>query len=335
MYGKKYAWVEAVKNWRRINALKKKIESFDFATMPDGRYYGGIMYFGAHTGRFSGSGGNLNLQNLPKGAMFGVNLRNLIAPKPNRRLLAVDLSQIEVRTLCWLAKDSETLKEIAECSDIYEAFAIRFGLWDKSKGSMKANDPALRHKVKAMVLGCGYGAGSAKFAIMSGMTEKEAEGAVSLYRRKMSKVKKLWGELNTNMIASYDTGAVYTEEIPSGRSLNYGRLKLSKTSDKKLHYMAIMPRNGKRLPVKLWGGLLAENLSQALARDIFSDMLCKIHNAGFEIVMHIHDEVVVEVDSDKAEESLKQIIKIMSTAPEWIPDIPLSAEGDILTCYTK
>jgi DNA polymerase len=64
-------------------------------------------------------------------------------------------------------------------------------------------------------------------------------------------------------------------------------------------------------------------------------MLCKIHNAGFEIVMHVHDEVVVEVDSDKAEESLKQIIKIMSTAPEWIPNIPLSAEGEILTCYTK
>jgi DNA polymerase len=335
MYGKKYAWVEAVKNWRRINALKKKIESFDFATMPDGRYYGGIMYFGAHTGRFSGSGGNLNLQNLPKGAMFGVNLRNLIAPKPNRRLLAVDLSQIEVRTLCWLAKDSETLKEIAECSDIYEAFAIRFGLWKKSKGSMKANDPALRHKVKAMVLGCGYGAGSAKFAVMSGMTEKEAEEAVSLYRRKMSKVKKLWGELNSNMVTAYDMAVPYTEEIPSGRSLNYGRLKLSKTSGNKLNYVAIMPRDGKRLPVKLWGGLLAENLSQALARDIFSDMLCKIHNAGFEIVMHVHDEVIVEVDSDKAEESLKQIIKIMSTAPEWIPDIPLSAEGDILTCYTK
>jgi len=186
-----------------------------------------------------------------------------------------------------------------------------------------------------MVLGCGYGAGSAKFAIMSGMTEKEAEEAVSLYRRKMSKVKKLWGELNSNMVTAYDMAVPYTEEIPSGRSLNYGRLKLSKTSDNKLNYVAIMPRNGKRLPVKLWGGLLAENLSQALARDIFSDMLCKIHNAGFEIVMHVHDEVVVEVDSDKAEESLKQIIKIMSTAPEWIPDIPLSAEGDILTCYTK
>ena len=59
-------------------AMQKKIESFDFATMPDERYYGGIMYFGAHTGRFSGGGGNLNLQNLPRDEMFGVNLYNIV-----------------------------------------------------------------------------------------------------------------------------------------------------------------------------------------------------------------------------------------------------------------
>ena len=59
--GTKYQWVHSVRNYRRINALKRKLESFDFATLSDDRYYGGIMYFGAHTGRFSGSGGNLNI----------------------------------------------------------------------------------------------------------------------------------------------------------------------------------------------------------------------------------------------------------------------------------
>ncbi len=56
-YGYKYRWIESVTNWRRINALKKKLEAFDYATLPDGRYYGGLMYWGGHTGRFSGSGG--------------------------------------------------------------------------------------------------------------------------------------------------------------------------------------------------------------------------------------------------------------------------------------
>lgn len=333
--GQKFAWVGAVKNWRRINSLKCKLESFDYATMPNGRFYGNIMYFGAHTGRFSGSGGNLNLQNLPKDEMFGIKMRHLIAPKEDKRLLVVDLSQIEVRTLCWLAKDHETMKEIKESEDIYEAFAIRFGLWSRDKGSLR-NDPKMRHKVKAMVLGCGYGAGAPKFAMMSGMSEKEAKDAVDLYRSKMKSVKKLWSDYTTDIITSYDTGNNFTVDLPSGRILDYGRLKPVKQNDK-IQYVAMMPKNGKRVPVKLWGGLVAENASQALARDVFSDMLCKINEIGngVDLIMHVHDEVVVEVDADKAEQALDQITKIMSTPPEWIPDIPVSAEGQILTKYEK
>lgn len=333
--GQKFAWVGAVKNWRRINSLKCKLESFDYATMPNGRFYGNIMYFGAHTGRFSGSGGNLNLQNLPKDEMFGVKMRHLIAPKEDKRLLVVDLSQIEVRTLCWLAKDHETMKEIKESEDIYEAFAIRFGLWAREKGSLRS-DPKMRHKVKAMVLGCGYGAGAPKFAMMSGMSEKEAKDAVDLYRSKMKSVKKLWSDYTTDIITSYDTCNNFTVDLPSGRTLDYGKLKPVKQNDK-IQYVAMMPKNGKRVPVKLWGGLVAENASQALARDIFSHMLCKINEIGngVELIMHVHDEVVVEVDADKAEQALDQIIQIMSTPPEWIPDIPVSAEGQILTKYEK
>jgi hypothetical protein len=333
--GQKFAWVGAVKNWRRINSLKCKLESFDYATMPNGRFYGNIMYFGAHTGRFSGSGGNLNLQNLPKDEMFGVKMRHLIAPKEGKRLLVVDLSQIEVRTLCWLAKDYETMKEIKESEDIYEAFAIRFGLWSREKGSLR-NDPKMRHKVKAMVLGCGYGAGAPKFAMMSGMSEKEAKDAVNLYRSKMKSVKKLWSDYTTDIITSYDTENRFTVDLPSGRTLDYGRLKPVKQNDK-IQYVAMMPKNGKRVPVKLWGGLVAENASQALARDIFSHMLCKINDIGngVELIMHVHDEVVVEVDADKAEWALNEIIQIMSTPPDWIPDIPVSAEGQILTKYEK
>jgi DNA polymerase len=333
IHSKQYTWVNAVKNWRRINSLKKKIESFNYATMPDGRYYGGLMYYGAHTGRFSGSGGNLNLQNLPRDEMFGVNLRHLISTKPDKRLVVVDLSQIEVRTLCWLAQDYDTMKEIKSCSDIYEAFAIRFGLWTKEQGSMK-QDPKLRHRVKAMVLGCGYGAGAEKFAIMSKMDAKEAQDAVDLYRNKMKSVTKLWREYTTDVSVSYDQQVSLTIDLPSGRSLDYGKVRPVKQNGK-TNYVALMMRNGKRLPVKLWGGLLAENASQALARDIFCNMLCRIDEAGFDIVFHVHDEVVVEVDADKAEDALSSIINIMSTPPEWIPDIPLSAEGSILTRYEK
>ena len=123
-------------------------------TSPDGRYYGGFLYFGASTGRFSGSGGNLNLQNLPRGEMFGVDFRKMIKTPEGRSLVVVDLSQIEVRTLCHLAGDTKALQLIAESDDIYHAFGVLLGLHDPAKGPLKQYDPNLRHKVKSIVLEC-------------------------------------------------------------------------------------------------------------------------------------------------------------------------------------
>mgnify|MGYP001217680249 FL=1 len=344
-HSEQHKWIGAVKNWRRINSIKKKLESFDYATMPDGRYYGGCMYFGAHTGRFSGSGGNLNLQNLPRDEMFGVTLRHLICPEPDKKLIVVDLSQIEVRTLCWLAKDREMMEEIKNTDDIYEAFAIRFGMWDKEDGILKKEDPEKRHAVKAMVLGCGYGAGAKRFASMSNITEKEAQKRVDTYRNKMKKIKDLWFSYSEDIAAStratkgYDKDgnelqSEFTVKLPSGRVLDYGTLQ--KGGDpKNTQYTAKVPRHGKYAAVRLWGGLVAENASQALARDIFSDMLLRVDAAGHKIIMHVHDELVVESDADKAQETLEEVIRIMSEPPKWIDDIPVDAEGSIQDRYEK
>jgi hypothetical protein len=186
-----------------------------------------------------------------------------------------------------------------------------------------------------IVHNCGYGAGAPKFAIMSGMTEKEAKEAVDLYRLKMDNVKKLWSSYNADIRGSFSVETNFTVDLPSGRVLDYGRLQIHK-QDEKVLYVALMPKNGKRVPVKLWGGLVAENASQALARDIFSHMLCEIHRMPHaDLIMHVHDEVVVETDADRAEQTLSEIINIMSTPPPWIPDIPLAAEGTILTKYEK
>lgn len=334
LHGQKYKWIGAVRDYRRINSLKRKLESFDNATMSDDRYYGNIMYWGASTGRFSGGGGNLNLQNLPRGEMFGVDLRKLISSKPNKKLIAVDLSQIEVRTLCWLAKDRGTLEEIKMCDDIYEAFAIRFGEWDANKGVLKDEDPKLRHLVKTIVLGCGYGASANKFSIIAGIPLEEAQKAVDMYRTKMNKVVGLWNGLQRRMHVAYTGLKDFKVPLPSGRDINYGRVDTSLQNERRT-YVAKIAKGHRKIPVRLWGGLLAENASQALARDIFSDMLLRIEEAGIKTIFHVHDEVVVEEDEDKAEDTLQKIISIMSTAPTWIDDIPLEAEGKILTQYEK
>jgi len=333
-HGRKYKWIHAVRDFRRINSLKKKLESFDKATMSDGRYYGGLMYFGAHTGRFSGSGGNLNLQNLPRGELLGTNLRKLISAKKGSALVVADLAQIEVRTLCWLAEDSKALKVIEHSVDIYEGFASLFGLWDGEKGSLKEEDSKLRHKVKTMVLGCGYGVSANKFSLISGMPLEEAVTSVRLYRSYMKKVVSYWNHLQRQMHIAYSKKEAFALELPSGRRLNYGKIKTSIQNNRR-SYTAMLTKGSKKVPVRLWGGLLAENLSQALARDVFADMLVRLEKAGLSTIFHVHDEFVIEIEGGSSQKSLDKVLEIMKTPPPWIPDIPLDAEGKIVTEYEK
>jgi len=192
-----------------------------------------------------------------------------------------------------------------------------------------------------MVLGCGYGAGASRFASMSNIPEAEAATRVHRYRAKMAKVKNLWLEYNEDIAGANEANKVlhteFTVELPNGRVLNYGVIRggYGKNNRGPKEYLAKVPRNGRQVDVRLWGGLVAENASQALARDIFSDMLLRVDAAGYKIIMHVHDELVIETKAEEAEQTLKDVTSIMSTPPEWITDIPLDAEGSILTRYEK
>jgi len=126
----------------------------------------------------------------------------------------------------------------------------------------------------------------------------------------------------------------YSVPLPSGRSLNYGPIeKVFQKNDS--YHQAVISRNGKRLPMKLWGGIVAENLSQGLARDVFSDMIVRLEQEGLKLIFHVHDEVIIECDEKEAESVLEKTIEIMSTPPTWIPNIPLAAEGQIIQRYQK
>jgi DNA polymerase len=332
-------WARAVQDYRRINAFLKKLEAFDKGTMGDGRYYGGLMYCGANpTARFSGSGGNLNLQNLPRDEKFGVNFRHMIRPAAGKKLVVVDLAQIEVRTLFWWAKDENALKMIRENDDIYEVVAIMLGMHDPANGPLKNNKP-LRQRVKAMALGCQFGLSPDGFAAYSGMSLPEATDAVNTYQSRMRSVVRFWEALKQDIQMSCSLGEELKIDLPSGRSMGYGKLRKMKgvTSTGRVRYSFVgkMVRMGQLRDFRIWHGLLAENSAQSLARDIFSDMMLKVEAAGIPIILHVHDEIVCEVPEDEAESALAKIIEIMSTPPAWIPDIPVSAEGEILDFYSK
>ena len=97
----------------------------------------------------------------------------------------------------------------------------------------------------------------------------------------------------------------------------------------------VIPRNGKMLRSKLYGGLLAENLTQAFARDIFMNRVVALSDKGYEVIMRVHDEVVCLVDEADAEEARKDIETIMSTPPKWCKELPMGAEATTMTCYAK
>lgn len=346
-HGHKFRWVTAVTEWRRINSMLRKLEAIQNATMSDGRYYGNIMYWGAHTGRFSGGGGNFNLQNLPRKEMFGADLRKLITAPEGKKLVVVDLSQIEVRTLLWLARDTKTLREVEQTDDIYETFAIKFDMWSPEQGSLRDHDPDLRSLVKAIVLGAGFMAGKKAFAAAYGYSEEDSENAIQIYREKMPCVEALWGDLRRKI---QDSTRFDKEGQPKPcqvslmplRVMDYGPLTSSRIKRKDgqseytyTEYTAKIRKHSKIVPVRLWAGLVTENLAQGLARDIFADILVRLEKRGHKILFHVHDEVILETDEDKADEVLAEVIGIMSDPPDWIPDIPLAAEGNVLTHYEK
>lgn len=329
-FGPKYPWIEAVRNYRKSSKHLSTLETMLKRERGDGWMSYGLRYFGGHTGRDSGDSG-LNMQNLPKGIVSGVDVRSKIKAPEGFTFAIVDLSQIEPRVLHWLADDTTMLQYIRQCPDLYEAQARAWGLYSE-EGSMKSTDPTLRSTIKALALGLGYGMGHKKFSTVANVPIAEADRLTRLYRNKNPKITALWRALEDNLrrtaLNPDEQDAVMA--MPSGRVMNYRKVSVENGG-----LTAELPRQGKMMRLGLWGGVCVENLVQSVARDIFMHHCLKIEGAGIPVLMRIHDEVVCLVPEESAQERLNQIISIMSTVPEWAPGLPLGAEGSLSKVYKK
>ena len=327
-FGETYPWVGAMRDWRRCNMLLKKVLTFINRTKPDGWMPFSLKYFGAgSTGRWSGDAG-LNLQNLNSKELYGVDLRSLIKAPQGYKILSVDLSQIEPRCLAFLAGDTQLLEYIRRSDDLYDAQARAWGLHEGD--APLRSDPAKRLMVKQLNLGLGYGMSAAKFATVSGVDQREAERLTNLFRNKNPKLTALWKALEKTMRTKSLTGSDFSMELPSGREITYwSASNLGGTLS------AVTCRNGKMMRAKYWYGLLVENLTQATAREVFAEKLLNIGEDGVSILFSVHDEVVCLVREEEAEQTLSRVVEIMSETPEWMPGLPLAAEGKIEDKYGK
>ena len=333
-FADKFPFIKAIREYRRTNMLLRKCEQLERRIRPDGTVPVNLKYWGGHTGRWSGDAG-VNFQNLPRGEMFGVDLRPLLRPAPGNAFVIVDLSQIEPRVLAWLVDDVKLLTALRRGLPLYDAHARATMGW--AGGPLKSERPDLYRLAKARVLGLGYGCGPAKFIAvartMAGLelTAAEAEATVKDWRRTNPDITSYWRSLDAQLASAKDARRDLTYALPSGREMRWWGPVPDPDDTNRVVVASV--KNGTRLGC--WGGKLTENIVQAVARDVFADGLLRLTAAGHKVVWHVHDEVIVECPEADAPAVLTEVINTLSTTPAWAPHLPLAAEGAVTTCYTK
>jgi DNA polymerase len=313
---------------RSLNRAAKVLETMLARIRADGRIDAHTLYFGAATGRWSGGGHGLNLQNLNRADAGNADLRGCLVPGPGRKLVIVDLSQIEPRCLAWLAGDHAWLDLVRGGANPYEAHAVTAHRWTGKK--LKAEDPLLYALCKAERLGLGYGCGPGKFVavakILGGLdlSFDECRRIVADFRAANPAIIALWNRLERAFAARDRT--FYRLPLPSGRRLRYFEVDASDMT-------AAVTRGGPRFG--FYGGKLCENMVQAMARDVFAEGLLRVEAAGLNPILTVHDEVVCDVPETDAAAACAEAVRLLTLTPEWAPGLPLAAEGTIATRYTK
>jgi DNA polymerase len=322
------AWLASMQALRRANRTLKVFQAMQNRTMPDGRMAYELLYCGASTGRWSGAGG-VNMQNFNRDEVAkGIDLRSAITAAPGNALVVIDYAQIESRVLLWLAGDHATLDVLRTGIDIYEAHA-RTTMGYKDARPLKDVDKMMRQLAKARVLGLGYGCGPEKFItvakIMGGLdiTFQDSTRMVNDYRRANPLITALWSRLEAAFEKAH--GKTYRLPLPSGRKLRYYNVNGG----------LMVAESVKGKPEDWYGGKLCENFVSATARDILADAWTKIEKAGMNVVLTVHDEIIVESASSQAEAVKRDMEEIMLRGPVWAEGLPLAVEGHIMERYAK
>lgn len=277
-------------------------------------------------------------------------VRTVLVPREGHVFAVSDFSAIEARVLAWLAGEKWVLDVFRGDGKVYEATASRmFGVPVDQVGK------DLRQRGKVATLALGYQGGPKALermgALAMGIPEAELPKMVRMWRNANKRIKALWGEAETAAYAAlrgggpqrFARGACRVRkdssigglaiDLISGRSLHYRGAKVS--DDGSLSYLAC-GKGAAALKVDTYGGRIVENVTQAIARDVLAEAMVRLEEAGYEIVAHVHDEVIVEVPADRADQCLGRVNALMgNVAPEWATGLPLRAEGYTCTSYRK
>lgn len=289
----------------------------------------------------------------------------LIAPEGMTNAVA-DFSAIEARIIAWLAGEKWRIDVFDTHGMIYEASAsMMFGvpiesiqyIDPESQEKIKGENYDMRAKGKVAELALGYQGGWRALETMGGskmgLSQSEMEEIVKKFRKANPNIVSLWYDLDRCAIEAVKyKGRTVTSKfkgikfkwfdnalrvkLPSGRQLTYwgAHLAFNRFDKESVKYYGV---NDKKQWAKLdtYGGKLTENIVQAIARDCLVETMLRLDEAGFNITMHVHDEIVCEVPEQDSEKYLKEIERIMSVPIDWADDLNLTADGYVTPFYKK
>ena len=347
-------------------ASTAKLVAFRNAAAKDGRVRGMLQHYGApRTGRWAGR--LVQLQNIPRPTIKTVDqitqsilagadhdevdllstdsvmgvvascLRGCIVAGRGNLLVSADLSQIEARVIAWLAGQQDVLDVFESGADIYTYDAKAIGSNDRQLG-------------KVQRLGLGFGMGPDKFIVTAkgyGITldKRTAVDVVQGWRANNPHIVQFWWDCDAaaRAIANGDAqvvdvgplrfqrhGNTMLVRLPSGRHLVYRRIRIEfdKDNDRDaIVYDGMNQYTRQWGPCRTYGGKLAENFTQAAARDVMADALVDMEAGGIPVVLSVHDEAIAEVPAYAADDTLADMLAVLTKARSWTKGLPIAAAG--------
>ena len=285
-------------------------------------------------------------------------IRTALIPAPGSVFIDADFSAIEARLIAWEAKEEWVLDVFRTTGKIYETTAARmFGIPVETivKGHPNYNYRQ-RGKVATLALGYQGGVGAMRRMDVSGalkdLPDEEIQDMVNRWREQNPNIVQLWRTMEhaAKFVINSKRGCLaipgvtfrmeasttcpfpfMTMSLPSGRKLYYANPSVG--DDGHIHYMEQTDRGWQ--DSETYGGKLTENLTQAIGRDCLEFALDNLKAAGFKVVFHIHDEVVIERKTNDPEADLYEVRRIMSQPAPWAKGLPLNAEGWVGDFFTK
>jgi len=278
----------------------------EFINPKTGRLHADFRQIGAPTGRFACT--NPNIQQVPHAVEYR---RCFMGHPEGRRLVVADYSQIELRILAEFSGDQAFIEAFNSGADLHRVTAAQ--VFNVADDQVTADQ---RSFAKRLNFGVVYGIGAQRFSMMTGLSVTEAEDVL---RRYFSTYRKLDTYLRESA-----SRAVSEKQARTGS----GRLVRFNFDASDRQQVSMTQRNGKNAPIQ---GTSADILKRALR--LLKD---ELRDSSAQIVNIIHDEIVVEVDQDEAEEIAKRVEHAMCAAgEEYLTTVPVKVESQISCEWAK